>query len=110
MALRRSHSCSNFRIFRILTATYVLCAKVAAGLSNGLALTPPMGYNTWNAFHDEINETLIYQAADELVETGLAAAGYVYLVIDGATLLLATPSPVAGREVLLHAIIEYQSS
>lgn len=106
MALRRSQSCSISRIFRILTATYVLCAKVAAGLSNGLALTPPMGYNNWNAFHDEINETLIYQAADELVETGLAAAGYVYLVIDGATLLLATPSPVAGCEVLLHAIIE----
>lgn len=55
---------------------------IVAGLNNGLASTPPMGYNTWNAFHDEINETLIYHAADKLVETGLAAAGYVYLNID----------------------------
>lgn len=59
------------------------CCNRAAGLNNGLALTPPMGYNTWNAFHDEINETLIYHAADALVELGLAAAGYEYIVIDG---------------------------
>jgi alpha-galactosidase len=58
-------------------------AQDVFALDNGLAMTPPMGYNTWNAFHDEINETIIYHAADELVESGLAAAGYVYLVIDG---------------------------
>ena len=41
------------------------------------------GWNTWNAFHDEINETLVKHAADQLVETGLKAAGYSYLNIDG---------------------------
>ncbi len=74
----------------IAVTVLIICAGLTAGLNNGLASTPPMGYNTWNAFHDEINETLIYHAADELVETGLAAAGYDYLVIDGATLVLAT--------------------
>jgi alpha-galactosidase len=44
---------------------------------------PLQGWNTWNAFHDEINETLVMNAADLLVETGLKAAGYVYLNIDG---------------------------
>ena len=44
---------------------------------------PIQGWNTWNAFHDEINETLVKNAADLLVETGLKAAGYVYLNIDG---------------------------
>ena len=38
---------------------------------------------SWNAFHDDIDEQLIYTTADLLVETGLAAAGYVYLNIDG---------------------------
>ena len=56
----------------------------ASCLNNGLALTPPMGYNTWNAYHDEIDEQLVFSAADILVESGLAAAGYKYLNIDGA--------------------------
>lgn len=68
---------------------------IVLALNNGLALTPPMGYNTWNAFHDEINETLIFHAADELVESGLTAAGYIYLIIDGRTLLLATHTTLA---------------
>ena len=55
----------------------------ASCLDNGLALTPPMGYNTWNAYHDEIDEQLVFSAADILVESGLAAAGYKYLNIDG---------------------------
>ncbi len=47
-----------------------------------LAKTPPMGFNTWNTFGDRIDETLIRESADAMVETGLAAAGYQYLVID----------------------------
>ena len=41
------------------------------------------GWNTWNAFHDDINDTLVMNAVDLLVESGLKAAGYVYLNIDG---------------------------
>ncbi len=94
-------------ISAVLTAGCLLsCLKTIAGLNNGLAPSPPMGYNTWNAFHDEINETLIYHAADDLVETGLAAAGYVYLIIDGATLLLATLNPTPRRALIWHPIAQ----
>ncbi len=44
--------------------------------------TPPMGWNTWNTFGDNINEALIKETADALVETGLRDLGYNYLVID----------------------------
>ncbi len=44
--------------------------------------TPPMGWNTWNTFGPDINEDLLLRSADALVDTGLAAAGYNYLVID----------------------------
>ncbi len=47
-----------------------------------LAATPPMGFNTWNKFGCDVDETLIRQTADALVETGMRDAGYRYLVID----------------------------
>eukprot|EP01015_Nassula_variabilis_P027261 TRINITY_DN555_c0_g1_i1.p1 TRINITY_DN555_c0_g1~~TRINITY_DN555_c0_g1_i1.p1 ORF type:complete len:386 (-),score=76.75 TRINITY_DN555_c0_g1_i1:98-1255(-) len=51
-------------------------------LDNGLGQKPPMGWNSWNKFACEINETLIQQTANRLVETGLAALGYVYVNLD----------------------------
>ena len=47
-----------------------------------LAKTPPMGFNTWNTFGENINEQVIKEAADAMVEKGLLDAGYEYLVID----------------------------
>ena len=44
--------------------------------------TPPMGWNSWNTFGGNINEQLIFDTADKMVETGLSALGYEYLVID----------------------------
>ena len=44
--------------------------------------TPPMGWNSWNTFAENINEPLILETADKLVETGLRDLGYEYLVID----------------------------
>ncbi len=51
-------------------------------MSKNLALTPPMGWNSWNTFTWSINEELIKGAADAMVETGLKDAGYEYIVID----------------------------
>ncbi|XP_059666833.1 alpha-galactosidase 3 isoform X2 [Cornus florida] len=51
-------------------------------LDNGLALTPQMGWNSWNFFACNINETLVKETADALITTGLADLGYVYLNID----------------------------
>ncbi|KAI9087958.1 hypothetical protein K1719_030288 [Acacia pycnantha] len=50
--------------------------------SNGLALTPPMGWNSWNHFGCNINEDLIKQTADAMVSKGLSSLGYHYINID----------------------------
>jgi len=49
---------------------------------NGLAKTPPMGWNSWNHFGCDINEDIIKQTADAMVESGMKDAGYEYVVID----------------------------
>ena len=56
----------------------------AAGNSSltELALTPPMGWNSWNAFEANIDEQKIRQIADAMVDSGMKDAGYTYLVID----------------------------
>ena len=48
----------------------------------GLADTPPMGWNSWNKFACDINEDLIKEVADAMVETGLRDAGYLYVNLD----------------------------
>ncbi|KAH9746883.1 alpha-galactosidase 1 [Citrus sinensis] len=50
-------------------------------LSNGLGLTPPMGWNSWNHFHCQINEKIIRETADVFVSSGLSNLGYKYVNI-----------------------------
>ncbi len=45
-------------------------------------LTPPMGWNSWNTFAQDINEQLIFETADRMADSGLKEKGYEYLVID----------------------------
>ena len=47
-----------------------------------LALTPPMGWNSWNTFKCDINENLIKEIADAMVSSGMKDAGYEYVIID----------------------------
>src|SRR5271154_5440721 len=54
----------------------------AQALENGLALTPPMGWNSWNRFGCNVSEDLVKSAADSLVSSGMKDAGYEYVVID----------------------------
>ena len=49
---------------------------------NGLALTPPMGWNSWNKFACNVNEKIVRDSADAMVSSGMRDAGYVYVVID----------------------------
>ena len=62
-------------------------AALAAGPARAqetatLAPTPPMGWNTWNAFQCECSEALVRETADAMVASGMRDAGYAYLVID----------------------------
>jgi alpha-galactosidase len=47
-----------------------------------LALTPPMGWNSWNKFACNVSEQLIRETADAMVSSGMKAAGYQYVNID----------------------------
>ena len=49
---------------------------------NGLAATPPMGWNSWNKFRAQTDDALIREIAAALVKSGLKDAGYVYVNID----------------------------
>jgi alpha-galactosidase len=60
----------------------VLAPAPAAALDNGVGRTPPMGWNTWNTFGCNINETLIRQMADAIVANGMRDLGYQYVVVD----------------------------
>lgn len=58
--------------------------------SDHLASTPPMGWNSWNAFGHprrghvpSVNEQVVKEIADRMVETGMRDAGYDYVVVDG---------------------------
>jgi alpha-galactosidase len=59
-----------------------LSAGEARALDNGMAKTPPMGWNSWNKFACDVSEQLIREAADALVTSGMRDAGYQYIVID----------------------------
>jgi alpha-galactosidase len=71
---------------RLAIAFAALCALVlpasAAALDDGLALTPPMGWNGWYAFGCDADETTVRAAADALVRTGMRDAGYTYVNVD----------------------------
>lgn len=53
-----------------------------SGTANGLAQTPPMGWNSWNKFASGVNEKVIRDTADAIAANGMRDAGYQYIVID----------------------------
>jgi alpha-galactosidase len=56
--------------------------EASAQKFDGLAATPPMGWNSWNKFACNVSEQLIRETADAMVATGMRDAGYRYLNID----------------------------
>jgi alpha-galactosidase len=49
---------------------------------NGLARTPPMGWNSWNKYHDKFDDATVRQTADALVASGMNKVGYSYIIVD----------------------------
>jgi alpha-galactosidase len=56
--------------------------EVVSKAPNGLALTPTMGWNSWNRFACNVNEQIVRDSADAMVSSGMRDAGYVFVVID----------------------------
>jgi alpha-galactosidase len=68
---------------KILLATALFCSiKMSAQKTDGLALTPPMGWNSWNTFQTKIDEKMVMEVADMFVSSGMKDAGYTYIVLD----------------------------
>lgn len=65
-----------------LLLSLVIVSGACAQKFEGVADTPPMGWNSWNTFHCDINEKLIHEIADALVASGMQKAGYQYVVLD----------------------------
>ncbi|MEQ0564506.1 ricin-type beta-trefoil lectin domain protein [Amycolatopsis sp. NEAU-NG30] len=57
-------------------------APVAAAAPGSPALTPPLGWNSWNSFGCNVSESAVRQAADAMVSSGMRDAGYRYIVVD----------------------------
>jgi alpha-galactosidase len=51
-------------------------------VSAGLALTPPMGWNSWNKFGCNVSDEMIRGMADAMLKSGMKDVGYQYVVID----------------------------
>ena len=49
---------------------------------NGLNLAPQMGWDNWNAFQCNVNESLLLNTARAMTDYGLRDLGYDYVVLD----------------------------
>eukprot|EP00052_Salpingoeca_macrocollata_P011922 m.92005 g.92005 ORF g.92005 m.92005 type:complete len:455 (+) comp18261_c0_seq3:3-1367(+) len=70
-----------------LVALVFLLAAPSLQLDNGLGLTPPLAWSSWNFFANGVNESVVLETADALISTGLRAVGYEYVNIDAGYLL-----------------------
>lgn len=68
----------------VLTALLLVLASglAAQAQDSGLAMTPPMGWNSWNHFHCGVTEAIVKAQAKAMVDNGMKAAGYRYVNVD----------------------------
>ena len=81
VAMKKKHICPVCEIKR-MAHKLTLSQKSVSGYDNSAALTPPMGWSSWNLFASKINEDLIKEIADAMKDSGLLGAGYKYVNID----------------------------
>ena len=78
---KKNNICPRCEIKKALAKTKIHYTKDEM-YNNGAALTPPMGWSSWNIFRHEIDENVILQIAKAVKDSGLADAGYVYINLD----------------------------
>jgi alpha-galactosidase len=66
----------------LCAAWLAVLAPSALAESNGVAQTPPMGWNDWYSSYCGVSAQLVEQTARQMVANGMAAAGYRYVNID----------------------------
>ena len=77
---------------QVLNVHWLLCAllflavftfpSTNAQTNPALAATPPMGWNSWNAFRCNISASLLQQIAQTMATNGMKDAGYQYVIVD----------------------------
>jgi alpha-galactosidase len=76
----------NRQLSAVLAGVLLLSSMLVSQENNvpsaNLALTPPMGWNSWNKFACNVNEQMIESMADAMVKSGMKDAGYQYVNID----------------------------
>jgi alpha-galactosidase len=77
-----------------IVSTGLLTGHTGYSLTNGLALAPPMGWNSWNNFGCNINEVLIRNSADAMATNGMKAVGYRFINLDDCWQLSRDPNGV----------------
>ena len=73
------------RLLRLAAGAAILISTLwatATAQSPRLASTPPMGWNSWNHFSEEVTESDVRATADAIVASGMRDAGYIYVNID----------------------------
>ena len=80
---------ASARRARRRTCPCVHRSRALAALNNGLALTPPMGWNGYNHYARSVTASIVEAQARAIVSSGMAAAGYNYVNLDGGWDLLA---------------------
>src|SRR5271170_8170540 len=67
----------------LVMMTLAITPVVGHALDNGLAKTPPMGWNSWNKFGCKgLNEKVVRETADTMVSSGMKDAGYQFVILD----------------------------
>jgi alpha-galactosidase len=84
------------RILPAISCAVMLWAQIGAALAAdrlapagrwtayvaGRAATPPMGWNSWNAFASQVDEEKVMGSVQRIIDSGLAAKGYRYINLD----------------------------
>ncbi len=79
--LKKKDVCPRCEVKKALAKTQIHYLRDEL-YNNGAALTPPMGWSSWNLFRHKIDENVILSIAKAMKESGLLDAGYVYVNID----------------------------
>src|SRR5712671_5339604 len=66
----------------VLAVLSVFSSLPARAQGNDLAARPPMGWNSWNHFHDKVDDAAVRAQAEAMVSSGMRDAGYTYINID----------------------------
>lgn len=84
-----------------LSASLLAFAAAAAALyhEDGTGRLPAMGWNSWNAYHCDVDADKVMSAANAIVDKGFKDAGYNYVIVDDCW------SVKSGRSNVTHQIM-----